>query len=390
MTSERVVRLRKSLEQRLSEGHPWVYRDALEPLEAEPGELVQVHDRRGKFVARGVAESGPIGVRVFATRDEPVDEALLTRRLHQALQLRADVVPPDTTAFRCVHGEGDRLPGIVLDEYGADVGKFAVLRLDGEAAMAWEERILSAFWPVLQERGVDGLLIRRGRRGESPRLARGVAPPLEVRVREHGMTLVANLFEGQKTGLFLDHRESRARVRALAGGRRVLNLYAYTGGFSVAAGLGGATGVVSVDVAPAAIALAQTSWRANALADVHAAHASDVREFLEAERGLFDLVIADPPSFAPNEKSVEGAERAYEQLHAACLRRLLPGGYYLAASCSSHVRAETFDATLRRGARKAGRVLQVLERWNAPADHPRLVAFPEGDYLDVLLTRSVG
>ena len=203
------------------------------------------------------------------------------------------------------------------------------------------------------------------------------------------MKLCANLWRGQKTGLFLDHRESRRRVRALASGLRVLNLYGYTGGFSVAAGLGGAREVVTVDSAAPALALAERSWQHNALdPSAHRTHATDVPELLARERTLFDLIVADPPSFAPNAQSKPAALKSYAALHAACLARLVPGGYYLGASCSSHISAEEFDATLREGARQSRRVLQILERSGAPADHPRLLAFPEGDYLKVVLARA--
>lgn len=390
MDTAHVVKLVKHLGDRLSEGHPWVYRDALEPFEAAAGEVVDILDKKGRFIGRGIADDGPIAVRVFATRDEAIDAGLFQRRLHQALALRADVLPPETTAYRLLNGEGDRTPGVTMDRYEAEGSCTAVLRLDGEGASAIVDVLVQAMWPVLVDEGVTGLLVRHGRRGERPTLVRGEAPPERIVVREHGMALVANLFEGQKTGLFLDHRESRRRVRELARGRRVLNLYAYTGGFSVAAGLGGANAVTSVDVAPAAIALSEETWSANGLGEGHTGVARDVRDFLEDDRGMYDLIIADPPSFAPSEKALEAAERAYDQMHASCLKRLVPGGIYVAASCSSHLRGDRFDATLRRGARKAGRVLQMLERTGAPADHPRLAAFPEGEYLDVVVCRPVG
>jgi 23S rRNA (cytosine1962-C5)-methyltransferase len=167
----------------------------------------------------------------------------------------------------------------------------------------------------------------------------------------------------------------------------VLNLYSYTGGFSVAAALGGATAVTSVDVAPAAIALARENFELNDLRTPHQAICSDVSEFLEGEPSVHDLVIADPPSFAPNEASVARAEQSYAALHRASLSRVVDGGLYLAASCSSHISREMFEHTLLQAARESGHVLQVLERSGAPFDHPRLLAFPEGDYLKVLLLR---
>jgi 23S rRNA (cytosine1962-C5)-methyltransferase len=388
--TEHHVRLQRPLERVIGEGHPWIYRQALAPFEAPPGARVRVESSKGRFVARGFADEGPIAVRVLTTRDEPLGRILWTRRFQQALELRDGIRPEETDAYRLVHGEGDRLPGVVVDAYGTT----AVLRLDGKGIEALENEVADVLWPLLEARGFDRLLVRKGRRGEVRVTARvGALPEAPIVVLERGMRLVVDLVHGQKTGLFLDHRESRRRVRELAAGRRVLNLYSYTGGFSVAAGLGGALEVTSVDVAEGAIRMAEATWAENGLdPKVHRAVASDVPAFL-AQKGrgtpVYDLVVSDPPSFAPNERSVATALESYRALHRAGLRRVVPGGLYLAASCSSHVDREAFDRTVREGAEQAGRVLQVLERWSAPADHPRLLAFPEGDYLKCLLCRVV-
>jgi 23S rRNA (cytosine1962-C5)-methyltransferase len=326
---------------------------------------------------------------VLTTQDEAVDEALLQRRLDTAVALRARVIEPDTDAYRLLHGEGDRIPGLVCDRYGA----WASVPLDGDAAQAWQPRLLELLRPLLTQQGIAGALVRSGRRGHKRvELAWGERPPSPLTVREHGLALCGDLIAGQKTGLFLDHRVARRRVRELAAGLRVLDLYAYVGGFSAAAGLGGAAMVDTVDVAAAAIELSAQTWAANALPPAQRrGHASDVATLLPelaAQRRRFDLVIADPPSFAPSEASKPAALQAYAQLFAGALAVLEPGGLLLAASCSSHVRMPEFEAALAEGAAKARRVLQVLERWGAPPDHPRLLAFPEGDYLKVVLARA--
>jgi 23S rRNA (cytosine1962-C5)-methyltransferase len=208
------------------------------------------------------------------------------------------------------------------------------------------------------------------------------------------MRLDADVMRGQKTGLFLDHRESRRRVRDLARGLTVLNLYGYTGGFSIAAALGGAERVDTVDRAAPALELAEKSWEKNSLdAARQRVHEADALAFLEGARGRgqrWGLVIADPPSFAPNEASLPAALSQYRKLHALALSVLVDGGLYLGASCSSHVRREVFMDTLLSGAGDARRSLQLLDAWGAPGDHPRLPAFPEGDYLKVVLTRAFG
>jgi len=384
----RTARLGRALERAISEGHPWIWRDALRDLDAAPGDVVTVRDRKGRFLCRGLADGGPIGVRVWTTRDEPLDDALLRRRVEAAAALRSRARPDETDCYRLVHGEGDRMPGMVCDVYGAH----AVLRLDGAGIARWRDSLVRALIPVLESLGGRSLLLRGARRERAHRETLwGDAPEMPIEVREHGMRLLADLWQGQKTGLFLDHRESRRRVRGLCGGLRVLNLYGYTGGFSIAAGLGGAHAVETVDVAEPALDLARRGWTLNGLPEEgHRTHEEDVPEFLEAtrRRGVrFDLIVSDPPSFAPRESALKSALASYRKLHAACLALLEPGGVYLAASCSSHVRREAFERTVLEGARAGDRVLQVLSRWGAPPDHPRLLAFPEGDYLKVLLAR---
>ncbi|HJL03159.1 MAG TPA: class I SAM-dependent rRNA methyltransferase [Polyangiaceae bacterium LLY-WYZ-15_(1-7)] len=386
------ARLAKPLERAVAEGHPWVFRDALGAVRGRPGEVATLLDRKGRFLARGVLERGPIGFRVWTLEDEPVGAALVARRIAEARALRALVVGPETSAYRLVNGEGDRMPGLTVDLYGDEESgrRVAVLRIDG--AVGGNGAIREALDEALRGLGVDALLVRdpRGDADAKVQPAWGEAPRRVV-VRERGMQLVADLLAGQKTGLFLDHRVSRARVRELAEGRRVLNLYAYTGGFSVAAGLGGARHVTTVDVAPGAIGLADESWVANGLDPAaHRALAADVPTFLnDAGRARWDLVVADPPSFAPSRKARRNALRAYAKLHESGLEHLEDEGLYLAASCSSHVPHDDFAETLREGARRARCAVQILDRWGAAPDHPRLAAFPEGDYLSVVLARKL-
>lgn len=386
------IRLKKKLERTLRQGHPWIFVDAISGTLPEAGKVVTVLDDRGRFLARGLSEAGPIGVRIFCTVDEPMDKNLFARRINAAVSLRREVIPLETDAYRLLHGEGDRLPGVICDVYG----KYAVLQFDGQAAPVWMSTIVDCLEPQLRNSGIENLLLRTGRGKErKAKSLFGKLPTAEIQIFEHGMKLSVDLVKGQKTGLFLDHRESRHRARELAKGKSVLNLFGYTGGFSVAAGLGGATRVDTVDRDASACTLAEKSWVENGLSpELHKAHTSAVQVFCEAAAGQkrsWDLVICDPPSFAPSEKKVCSALNAYRALHTAALGRVKPGGLYLAASCSSHVNMEAFEGTVLHAAtRRDGRVLQILERWSAPADHPRIAAFPEGDYLKVILARLIG
>ncbi len=368
-------------------GHPWVYRRALESAPKAAGRVVVLRDRKGRFLGRGISDDGPIAIRMFTTHDEPLDARLLAARLADACALRHRVLPPDTNAYRLVHGEGDRLPGFVVDVYG----EHAVLSFDSVALQGWLPTWLAVLTPELERLGVRGAVARIPREpafGVQP--VWGDRPPDRVTVKERGMRLVASLWQGQKTGLFLDHRESRWRVRSLAEQGLVLNLYGYTGGFSVAAGLGGAREVVTVDAARPALELADESWKANDLDPTrHRVVAADVPRFMNAlERDArFDLVIADPPSFAPSKRALPKALRAYRKLHESCLRHVRDGGCYLAASCSSHVSRQDFERTLVDAARAARRSLTRIESWGAAPDHPTRPEFPEGHYLKVSLMR---
>jgi 23S rRNA (cytosine1962-C5)-methyltransferase len=234
--------------------------------------------------------------------------------------------------------------------------------------------------------GVPTLVHRTGAKGDVPRLRvlRGPAPPDTIAVQENGVPFFVDLAHGQKTGAFLDQRENRIRVGELARGRRVLNLFSYAGGFSLHAALGGSREVTSVDTATAAHATASASFRAAGVdPSEHAFVTAEVRAFLDAARSrkqMWDLVVSDPPSFAPNEKATRRALSAYRALHRACVEVLAPGGILCAASCSSHIDAEAFLETLD-DATFAPRALSLLELRGAGPDHPTLPAFPEGRYL---------
>jgi 23S rRNA (cytosine1962-C5)-methyltransferase len=378
-------------------GHPWIFRTALVKPASPPatGDVVTLVAEDGERLGAGLwdAES-PIAVRVW-TRDpsERVDAPLFRARLAAALEVRARLFQEGTdggatTAYRVLNGEGDRTPGFVIDRYAG----VAVLRIDGEAARAASGRLLAEAEPLLKATGVSSLLERRSRRGESPSLeVRFGVMHGKVEVRENGVPFVVDLAHGQKTGAFLDQRDNRQRVFELVRRRarrtdrpvRVLNLFSYAGGFSVRAALGGAV-VTSVDVAMAAHATAQESFR---LAGVdprgHAFVTADCFAWLaEAKRRKerFDVVISDPPSFAPSEKAKAKGLAAYRSLHAACMGVLAEGGTFLAASCSSHVTMEDFAGTLDDVA--LGRSdLRLLELHGPPPDHPTLPTFPEGRYL---------
>jgi len=368
-------------------GHPWVWSKGIArgPHPLPCGAEVRLVTSSGDPVGRGIYDpDSPIAVRVWSSEhDRPLDHAHLRRKLEHAFGRRRELFQGDaTTAYRLLHGEGDRVPGVVIDRYGS----IAIVRLDGAGAEAVAGRLKAAFVDALAALGVTDVSLRRADKGATPSFEvwRGAEPPPSVVVREHGVPFVVDLRRGQKTGAFLDQRENRRRVGGMAHGKRVLNLFSYAGGFSLHAAKGGATHVTSVDVAAQAHATAQASFReAGVDPRGHEFASADAFAFLaraSERRQTWDLVVSDPPSFAPNEKSRARALAAYRSLHRACREVLAPGGTLCAASCSSHVDAESFLGTLD-DASLGSPALSLRELHGPPADHPTLAAWPEGRYL---------
>jgi 23S rRNA (cytosine1962-C5)-methyltransferase len=381
----RVV-LRKNLARSIRRGHPWIYRDAVTaPTGIADGALVFVVTEDRRPLVRGYWDArSPIAVRVIATADDGPDvDAVVQARVEAALERRFGFLDRgQTDAFRWIHGEADGLPGIHVDVYGRAV----VVRYDGTGAHAFYRDLPAR---LIDAAGAHGLIlataIDRGRDGEKAAAAVGEIPDGEIEVRENGLRFGVDLARGQKGGLFLDQRDNRALVRTLAAGKRVLNLFGYTGGFSIYASGGGATSTTTVDVAAPAIAAARRNFERNGLPLAAAEFfAEDAFAFLEraiTTGARYDLVISDPPSFAPSQRALPAALRAYTRLHRLCAQVTAPGGLLCAASCSSHVDGAAFLRTATEGAAAAGRRFDLTELHGAAADHPTLPVFPEGDYL---------
>lgn len=399
MKAQAELSLQKDLARHLRAGHPWVFRKAIEkaPKGLPAGAIVDVTDG-GRFVARGYYDPhSAISVRIL-TREpaEGIDEAFWRRRVARALALRRELVH-GTTGLRLVHGESDGLPGVVADRYG----RFAVLKLYSAGLTPHRGAIVEAL-----RTEVEGLAGVYGRdeiprdddeeEGGAPagRVLWGAEPPERIEIDEHGMKVLVDVRRGQKTGHFLDQRENRRMVRELAAGRsEALNLFGYTGGFSVAAALGGASHVVTVDVDRDAIALARENFRANGLDPAaHAFAAEDVFELLALHKRQgrrFDLVVCDPPAFAKSQKAVEGAIAGYASLNRAALAVLAPGGLLVTASCSARVSVEQFADAVKEAAFKARVDLQLVTETRQPPDHPVSLQFREGRYLKCLVLRRV-
>ncbi|HKE13944.1 MAG TPA: class I SAM-dependent rRNA methyltransferase [Kofleriaceae bacterium] len=387
------VTLAKPLRRSIAAGHPWLYDRALvDGAGLRAGEVVAVRDREGPLALGFADPSSPIRVRVL-DRDpgaDPGREWAARRAARAAALRRADARLADTTALRLVHGEADFMPGLVIDLYDTT----AVVVLDGAGADAfWRDRVAA----VIDGLRAGGFAIARAWQRERGRAGRGRSllggdPPAAITVREGAARYEVDVRAGQKTGLFLDQRDNRAYLGQLTAGREVLNLFGYTGGFSIHAGLGGAHRVVTVDAAPAAIAAAERNLARTGLERArHELIAADAFDYLAraaAARRRFDVVVCDPPSFAPRAEAVPSARAAYRRLNALALAVVAPGGLLLTASCSSHFSQGDLAAALAGAACDARRAVLVRAVRGAAGDHPVLPAFPEGDYL-VLLDAAV-
>jgi 23S rRNA (cytosine1962-C5)-methyltransferase len=392
------LELAKGLGRHLRAGHPWVFRRALEhPPKIPAGSVVDL-TAQGRFIARGYYDPhSPIAVRVL-TRDpqEVIDATFFRRRIAQSLERRRSLINmTETDSFRLVHGEGDGLPGVVVDLYAG----FAVLKLYSAGLTPYRPLIVDALKNTVA--GLRGLIGRdeigrddaeEGSAGGGKMLW-GETAPERVLILERGVKFWVDVYRGQKTGFFLDQRENRALIRTLATGRTVLNCFSYTGGFSVNAALGGAATVVSVDSDAEAIALSRENFACNQLSTAgHEFHAADVFEILgtfRAEKRTFGLVILDPPAFAKSQRKVEAALAGYSSLNRQALALLQPGGLLATASCSARVSPELFQEAIKEAAFKSGIDLALVEERYQPADHPIRIQFPEGRYLKFLVLQVV-
>ncbi len=393
--AEASLTLQKDLARHLRAGHPWVFKKALErpPRGLPAGAIVDVLEG-GRFVARGYYDPhSAIAVRVL-TREpaEAIDGAFWRRGVARALAMRRELVR-GTTGYRLVHGESDGLPGVVADRYD----RWAVLKLYSAGLTPHRGAIVEA---VRQAEGLLGVFGRdeiphdEEDEGSAPegRVLWGAEPPERIAIDEHGLRMLVDVRRGQKTGTFLDQRDNRRLVRELARGRgEALNLFAYAGGFSIAAALGGARRVVSVDRDGGALELARENFRENGLDPAaHAFHDEDVFAHLagaKREGRRYDLVVCDPPAFAKTQKAVEAALDGYASLNRAALAVLAPGGLLVTASCSARVSADEFHDAVKEAAFKARVTLQLVEERRQPPDHPVNPQFREGRYLKVLVFR---
>ena len=387
MTPEPKVVLKPGREKSLRHRHPWVFSGAVDRVEGEPapGSTVVVAAHDGAFLARAAYNAqSQIRARVWSfDPKENVDEAFVRRRLADSIARRA-IVRPGSDGQRLVHGESDGLPGLVADRYGDT----AVVQILSAGAERWRE-----LWgpALVAAAGVKAVFERsdaevRTLEGLPPRVGPLVgAAPATVRIEEDGIAYEIDVAGGQKTGFYLDQRDNRALAATLAKDAVVLNAFCYTGGFSLSALAGGARHVASIDTSAEALALARRNMAANGLDEARAEWVeADVFAHLRKLRDQgkhYGLVILDPPKFAPTERHVEKAARAYKDINLWAMKLLAPGGHLLTFSCSGAVSPDLFGKIVAGAAADARVDLQVRRHLGPGLDHPVSVHFPEGEYL---------
>ncbi|MEZ0396057.1 MAG: class I SAM-dependent methyltransferase [Anaerolineales bacterium] len=386
--------LKPGREKSLLRRHPWVFSGAVERLEGEsaPGATVEVRSAGGDFLARAAySPASQIRARVWTFEPaEAVDADFLRRRIHAALAVRRALRLADQSdAVRLIHAESDGLPGLVVDRYADTL----VVQFLSSGAEFWKDTIADI---LLEATGLSSLYERsdadaRELEGLPSHVGalRGAIPPFPLTITEHGLQFKVDIARGHKTGFYLDQRENRQRVRRLAAGREVLDCFCYTGGFSLNALAGEAKSVLSVDASAEALAACRQNVALNGLpADRHATLEGDVfallRKFRDQGRA-FDLIVLDPPKFAPTAAQAEKAARGYKDINLLAFKLLRPGGLLVTFSCSGGVDAALFQKIVASAALDAGVEAQVLAHLSQAADHPVSLHFPEGAYLKGLV-----
>ena len=386
------ITLKRGKDESLRRFHPWIFSGAIQRLEGEQeeGALARVFTADHEYIATGHWQIGSIAVRVLTFRDEPIDTAFWAARLQTAWEMRKAIGVAgcqDNTTYRLVHGEGDNLPGLVIDIYG----RTAVMQAHSVGMHCSRMEIAEALKQVMVAE-IDNIFYKsettlpfKADLGQENGFLLGGSPD-DVAV-ENGLQFHIDWLRGQKTGFFVDQRDNRSLLEHYSRGRDVLNMFCYTGGFSVYAMRGGARKVHSVDSSAKAVELVNANVELNFPGDArHQAFAEDAFKFLQQmDDGAYDLIILDPPAFAKHKDALRNALKGYTRLNLRAFEKIRPGGILFTFSCSQAVNKDQFRTAVFTAAAQSGRSVRILHQLHQPADHPVNIYHPEGEYLKGLV-----
>ncbi len=384
------VILKSGRERSLERFHLWVFSGAIKSIEGKPddGDIVEVYNNSGHYLATGHFQHGSIMVRIFSFRKTDAGRDFWQEKFAGALSYRKQagfLSDPSTNVFRLIHGEGDGLPGLIIDYYNSTVV------LQAHSVGMYKHREM--FAEILTS--LDGLIVtsvndksestlNSAGENSASKFLKGNAETATV--LENGLTFEVDIVKGQKTGFFIDQRENRRLLQGYSKGKKVANLFSYTGGFSVYAAAGGATMVDSVDSSERAIELARKNLELNkGASESHRFFAEDVFDFLKQTTETYDVIVVDPPAFAKHRQALDNALKAYRRLNEAAIQKLNPGGFLFTFSCSQVVAAHDFRTAIFSAAAAAGRPARIIHQMTQPPDHPINIFHPEGQYLKGLV-----
>lgn len=382
--------LARDISKHIKRGNPWVFSDVLiDRPKAKSGTIAHLYSGKNEFLGTGFyCPNINLSFRMVALEDKRILPKMIKARMERSLNAKKHLYMPGAQdSFRLFNGEGDLLPGLVCDIYA----EVAVIKLDGESASNFWDPQAIAEWLMVSGLPLKSVYLKRRNNEEEKGqlLMDGGIDLTQVRFHENGALFETHLIDAAKTGFFIDQRDNRKLVGEMSKDKTLLNLFGYTGGFSLFAGLGGATHATTVDIAPAAIAAANHNWAINNLpAEKHEGITADAFAWLKEQAKLkkqWDFVITDPPSFAPNAKSVESAKNAYIEVFIDSLRLVKSGGLFAASSCSGHISFELFLELCQEAISKTRRRGRVLVARGQPEDHPWPLALEEMRYLKFVL-----
>ena len=391
----KTIVLKRGKAESLRRFHPWVFSGAIQTLpdDLREGEIVRVEDASSQFLAVGHYQIGSIAIRILSFEDVVVDDAFWDERLSEALMLRRalNLLRADNNIFRLVHGEGDRLPGLIVDIYG----ETAVMQAHSVGMHYARHQIAQSLQRILGKSVTqvyyksETTLPYKANLEELDGPLLGNASNNNVAV-ENDLRFHIDWLRGQKTGFFIDQRENRLLLQHYSNKRHVLNMFCYTGGFSVYALRGGAQEVVSVDSSAKAIDLTNANVALNyPNCDHHKAYAEDAFKFLDKADDTYDLIVLDPPAFAKHKEAVRNALKGYTRLNLQAMRKIKRGGILFTFSCSQAISKDQFRLAVFTAAAQSGRYVRILHQLHQPADHPVNIYHPEGEYLKGLVLEII-